>query len=228
MTCRVRCISASTASIQFSTAPSVDTGCRKSNFSPSLDVIPTTCLLPRAKVRLAQLSKSLSMCSCTDVGSEVPRMERSSSSEMKKKRGKLLRLVSRYSVRDFWHVSSSSLSFCSWSRRPSTEHASRMLVFLAVVSMIFFHALSMRSKRLASSGSWWRMSSEPTKMLSRYIHFLCTTIHTSVTSPMSERRLSHRRTSSRKGFTKRLAIMDCRLRPMSSSSTATSSVARRM
>ena len=37
-------------------------------------------------------------------------MESSSSSEMKKKRGKAQRLVSRYSDRDFWHTSSCSAS----------------------------------------------------------------------------------------------------------------------
>lgn len=62
--------------------------------------------------RTAQLSNSLSMCSCTLVGSEVPRMDSSSSSEMKKKRGKAQRLVSRYSDSDFWHVSSCSDRTC--------------------------------------------------------------------------------------------------------------------
>ncbi len=50
----------------------------------------------------------MSMCSCTDVASEVPRMDSSSSSEMKKKRGKAQRLVSKYSLSDFWHSSSCS------------------------------------------------------------------------------------------------------------------------
>ena len=48
------------------------------------------------------------MCSCTDVGSEVPRMDSSSSSEMKKKRGNAQRFVSKYSDRDFWQISSCS------------------------------------------------------------------------------------------------------------------------
>lgn len=41
----------------------------------------------------------------------------------------------------------------------------------------FLNVLSMSSNFLASSGSWALMS-PPMKMLSRYIHFLCTTIHT--------------------------------------------------
>mmetsp|Transcript_30425 Transcript_30425/g.76172 ORF Transcript_30425/g.76172 Transcript_30425/m.76172 type:complete len:254 (+) Transcript_30425:943-1704(+) len=94
--------------------------------------------------------------------------------------------------------------------------------------MIFKNVVSMRSKRFASSGSWCRMSSEPMKMLSRYIHLRCTNIHTSITSPMRLNFASHARTSSRNGFTNRLAIIDCSVKPMSSSSTVTSSVLRRM
>ena len=40
-------------------------------------------------------SRTLMMCSCTHSGSLLPRMLSSSSSEMKKKRGKALRLLSR-------------------------------------------------------------------------------------------------------------------------------------
>mmetsp|Transcript_24001 Transcript_24001/g.78099 ORF Transcript_24001/g.78099 Transcript_24001/m.78099 type:complete len:229 (-) Transcript_24001:825-1511(-) len=228
MRCKLFRISASTLVIHVSTAPSVEAAVRKSNDSPSELVIPTTVLLPRPNLSAAQLSKSLSMCSWTLVGSLVPKMDRSSSSEMKKKRGKALRFVSRYSERLFWQLSSWSLSCCSVSSRPSTLHASRMLVLFAVVTIIFFHVLSIRSNFFASSGSWCRMSSEPMKMLSRYIHLRCTSIHTSITSPMSERLASQRRTSSRNGLTKRLASMLWRLSPMSSRSTVTSSVLLRM
>ena len=50
----------------------------------SEEVMPVTALLPRLKVRLAQLSNSLSICSWMLVGSAVPRTLSSSSSEMKK------------------------------------------------------------------------------------------------------------------------------------------------
>ena len=68
----------------------------------------------------AQLSNSLSMCSCTAPGSALPRMLSSSSSEMKKKRGKAQRLVPRYSDSDFWQRSSCSARPDSASRRPGT------------------------------------------------------------------------------------------------------------
>lgn len=48
------------------------------------DVMPVTALLPLLKMRLAQLSKSFSMCSWMLVGSAVPSTLNSSSSEMKK------------------------------------------------------------------------------------------------------------------------------------------------
>ena len=64
--------------------------------------------------------------------------------------GKAQRFVSRYSDKLFWHVSSCSLSMRKLSNRPSTLHASRTLGFLAVSCMIFFQALSIPSKRLAS------------------------------------------------------------------------------
>ena len=174
------------------------------------------------------MSNSFSMCSWTEVGSEVPRMDSSSSSEMKKKRGKAFRLVSRYSLRLFWHDSSSSASRVSSSRRPWAEQASSTFVFLAVSVMIFAQALSMLSNRLASWGSWCRMSSEPTKMLSRYIHFRCTSIHTSMDSPIRLSFPSQSRTSSMNGLTNLLAIIDCRFRPMSSRSRVISSALRRI
>ena len=46
--------------------------------------MPVTVLLPRLKVRLAQLSNSFSICSWMLEGSLVPSTLRSSSSEMKK------------------------------------------------------------------------------------------------------------------------------------------------
>lgn len=195
--------------------------------STSDDVMPVTALLPRLKVRLAQLSNSFSMCSWMLVGSAVPSTLNNSSSEMKKNLqhtlrlcmharvkpwlkirpasrhayslldvldanhvrivqhgmrwlqactlvafvtkctrvcfgcsknqlwkltnlGKAQRLVSRYSDKLFWHVSSCSLSMRKLSRRPSTLHASKTLGFFAVSCMIFFQDLSMPSKRLAS------------------------------------------------------------------------------
>ena len=46
--------------------------------------MPVTVLLPRLKVKLAQLSNSFSICSWMLDGSLVPNTLRSSSSEMKK------------------------------------------------------------------------------------------------------------------------------------------------
>ena len=146
-------ISASTPSIHTSTAPSAVHGLRKSNVSPSAEVIPITDLFPRPNLSAAQLSYSLSMCSCTDVGSEVPRTLRSSSSEMKKKRGNALRLLSRYSESDFWHRSSISESSLRSSSRPFAEQQCRMLVFFVVSVMISAHVRSILSNRRASSGS---------------------------------------------------------------------------
>ena len=103
-------------------------------------------------------------------------------------------------------------------------HEASTFVFFEVSTIVFFHVLSMRSKRLASSGSCWRMSSEPMKMDSRYIQRRCTCIQISSTSPMSERSASQPLTSSKKGLTNLLPIMLCRLSPMSSSSSVISSV----
>ena len=64
--------------------------------------------------------------------------------------GKAQRLVSRYSDKLFWQVSSCSLSMRKLSRRPSTLQASSTFGFFAVSCMIFFQDLSMPSKRLAS------------------------------------------------------------------------------
>ena len=60
---------------------------------------------------------------------------------------------------------------------PSELHDSSTFVFLAVSDMILCQVLSIPSNRLASRGSWWRMSSEQ-KMLSRYIHLRWTSIQT--------------------------------------------------
>ncbi len=64
--------------------------------------------------------------------------------------GNAHRLLSRYSDRLFWQVSSCSLRLRSMSSLPSTLQASMTLGFLAVSIMIFLQALSMPSKRLAS------------------------------------------------------------------------------
>ena len=74
--------------------------------------------------------------------------------------------------------------------------------------MIFLSAMSIRSKRLASSGSCSRMSSDPTKMASRYIHLDWTFVHTSITSEMFDIWRSHFCVSSRKGATKRDDIIE--------------------
>ena len=168
------------------------------------------------------------MCSCTDVGSDVPSTESSSSSEMKKKRGNAFRFESRYSLSDFWHRSKFSAMSRRFASRFFTEQHSKMLTFLAVSFMISAQLLSILSKRFASSGSWSRMSSLPMKMLSRYIHLRCTAIHTSSTSPIKLSLPSHSSTSAVNGFTNRLAIIDCSVRFMSSKITVVSSTLRRM
>ena len=117
-------------------------------------------------------------------------------------------MVSRYSLRHFWHVSSCSERSWRAFSRPSTEQASRTFVFLAVSDMIFFQVLSMPSNLLASCGSCSLMSSDPTKMDSRYIHFLWTTIQTSMASPIKLSLFSQKLTSSRKGLTNLEAIID--------------------
>ena len=88
------------------------------------------------------------------------------------------------------------------------EQHSRMLVFFAVSFMMSAHPLSILSKRFASSGSWSRMSSDPMKMLSRYIHLRCTCIHSSITSEMRLSFCSHPCTSWMNGLTDLLAIID--------------------
>mmetsp|Transcript_7546 Transcript_7546/g.28375 ORF Transcript_7546/g.28375 Transcript_7546/m.28375 type:complete len:207 (+) Transcript_7546:978-1598(+) len=103
-----------------------------------------------------------------------------------------------------------------------------MLTFFAVSFMISVQALSILSNRLASSGSWSRISSLPMKMLSRYIHLRCTAIQVSKTSPIKESFPSHSSTSSANGCTNRLAIMLCRVRFMSSRITVVSSVERKI
>ena len=94
--------------------------------------------------------------------------------------------------------------------------------------MIFLKAVWMRSKRLASSGSWSRMSSLPMKMASRYCHLACTFIHTSMVSEMVLISPSHFLVCSRKGATKRLLIMLLRFIIWSSSVCVMSSVPLRM
>mmetsp|Transcript_19754 Transcript_19754/g.46594 ORF Transcript_19754/g.46594 Transcript_19754/m.46594 type:complete len:228 (+) Transcript_19754:878-1561(+) len=92
--------------------------------------------------------------------------------------------------------------------------------------MIFLKVVWMRSKRLASSGSCRRMSSEPTKIASRYIHFDWTFIQTAITSAMVDMSFSHFCVWSRNGPTKRLALMEERFIIWSSSVSWISSVVR--
>eukprot|EP00906_Rhabdomonas_costata_P000973 RCo001401 len=74
----------------------------------------------------------------------------------------------------------------------------------------------MSSNFLASLGSWFAISSLPTKMDSRYIHFICTTIQTMITSPISASFFSHRWTSLRKGRTHFTLLMLWRFMMLSS------------
>ena len=62
------------------------------------DVMPVTALLPLLKMRLAQLSKSFSMCSWMLVGSAVPSTLSSSSSEMKKNLHEISNVVTVHMV----------------------------------------------------------------------------------------------------------------------------------
>ena len=76
----------------------------KLNVSRRCEVVPLTISLPWENLRNLVVVKNLSMCCWMKVGSEEPSTKRSSSSEMKKKRGKALRFVTRYSLNDFDHV----------------------------------------------------------------------------------------------------------------------------
>ena len=156
---RLAFISASAMVIQDSTGPSMALGSRHVKDSPSELVMLPMARLPRTKPKSLTLSKSLSRCTRIEVGSDEPSTLSSSSSLMKKKRAKALRFVLRYSLSDFWQLSSFSPSFCSVSRRPGSQHASTTFGFLAVAAMMVLKSLSMAPKRLASSGSCWRMSS---------------------------------------------------------------------
>ena len=79
----VSIISASTSESHVSTAPSVGCCVMKGKDSFSDETIPSTLAAARSNCSAAVLSKSLSMCSCTAFGSEVPRICSSSSSERK-------------------------------------------------------------------------------------------------------------------------------------------------
>ena len=65
-------------------------------------------------------------------------------------------------------------------------------------------------------------------MLSRYIHFRCTCIHSSITSEMRLSFSSQPLTSCVNGLTNRLAIIDCSVSDMSSRMSVVSSTERRM
>mmetsp|Transcript_15321 Transcript_15321/g.42724 ORF Transcript_15321/g.42724 Transcript_15321/m.42724 type:complete len:226 (-) Transcript_15321:4326-5003(-) len=92
--------------------------------------------------------------------------------------------------------------------------------------MIFLKVKWMRSKRFASSGSCRRISSEPMKIASRYIHLDCTFIHTSITSEMVDMARSHLVVSKVKGATNLEDIIEERFMVWSSSVCEISSVER--
>ena len=224
------CISASTAVIHTSTAPPATTGSPNANDSPSVDSIPITdaSARPVPKMSADAFENSFTRCSWTARGSCDPRMESSSSSEMKKNRGNAIRFVSRYSDSDFWHDSSSKTSVWSFPSRPSVWHASSTLVFLNVSFISLIHRVSIESNALASSGSCSRMSADPIKIDSRYIHLRCARIQMSITSAMCDRSDSHLVTLSRCAATYRDACIDCSCIMLSSSAVTISSTDLRM
>jgi len=74
-----------------------------------------------------------------------------------------------------------------------------------------------------SAGSCLRMSSDPPKMDSRYIHCLCTAMSNSIVSETTERERSHLSRSDRKAVAKREAFIVERRTALSSSAVYTSS-----
>mmetsp|Transcript_23990 Transcript_23990/g.77994 ORF Transcript_23990/g.77994 Transcript_23990/m.77994 type:complete len:292 (-) Transcript_23990:437-1312(-) len=71
--------------------------------------------------------------------------------------------------------------FSRRSRRPSTLHASTVLVTSGALFMRSWKSALTPSKRFESSGSCTRMSAEPTKTDSSIAHFLDTSVHVAST-----------------------------------------------
>ncbi len=83
----------------------------------------------------------------------------------------------------------------SW--RPSRLQASTTLVISGALRMSSWKSALTTSKRLESSGSWTRMSAEPTKMDSSACHFFCTSPHVLMTLSTVPRFFCQRATASR-------------------------------
>ena len=76
-------------------------------------------------------------------------------------------LVSRYSASAFSHFDKLCINSSSFSGSPSALVAFTTFGVFAISTMRTLKSLSTMSKRLESSGSWARMSSDPMKIDSR-------------------------------------------------------------
>ena len=101
-------------------------------------------------------------------------------------------------------------------------HTSIGLLFWHASAICSRKAASMASKRLASSGSCSRMSSEARKMDSSCIHERDTSSHTSSVERVAASLAFHEVTVVSKKPTKRLPIMFCSTTSLSSSASKTS------
>jgi len=114
------------------------------------------------------------------------------------------------------------------SSRPSLRHASRGLSDCDASAICSLKDASMPSKRLASSGSCSRMSSEPMKMASSEHHWRCTSIQFSSTWRTPARRVFHDVICASKKPMKRLPIMFCSATSWSSSASMVADASLRM
>mmetsp|Transcript_62799 Transcript_62799/g.198888 ORF Transcript_62799/g.198888 Transcript_62799/m.198888 type:complete len:424 (-) Transcript_62799:2007-3278(-) len=164
---------ASTCTSHFSTAPLALDGwitVLSLISSPSSERMAVMSALPGWNSRVEMASKHFFKCGCTLVGSFVSeRISSISSLERKKKRGKAMRLTSRYEARPFW-ISSRSWFASRKLSRPSLSRAmARAPGALAAFSIMSLHTWSTSWNFWPSSGICFMMSSEE-KMGSRYCH----------------------------------------------------------
>ena len=117
-------------------------------------------------------------------------MARRSSSDKKQNLEKTNLFESRYSDKLFCLLSSSSDKVLSSVSLPSqVTQAAKMLGVFELCSMIFLKVALFFSNFLLYSLSCCLMSSFPTKIPSKYIHFFCTCNQTSILSEIKLRAL---------------------------------------
>mmetsp|Transcript_11791 Transcript_11791/g.30898 ORF Transcript_11791/g.30898 Transcript_11791/m.30898 type:complete len:208 (+) Transcript_11791:355-978(+) len=132
--------------------------------------------------------------------------------------------MSRYSVKAFWHNSSSLYMISSCFSRPSTSHTDTTCLTAKMEVMVSLNSASMPSKRFVSSGSCARISCEPKNMASRAAHARCTISKIRMTASIVPKHFCHCWISVRKKSTARpMAAMDCNWMLCSSSVSMRSS-----